>query len=76
MNEPKIFSPGEQLLRLDDVCRLTTLSKVRLYELMKMNEFPCPVKIGRSRVAWLESEIYGYLNERLAMRDNDAKRTI
>jgi len=51
----------EQLLTLDDVCRLTTWSRRSLYRKCSDGSFPKPLKIGRSRIAWKASDLGAWL---------------
>ena len=59
------------LLRRPEVERLTGLSRARIYEKMATGEFPKPVKTGPRAVAWLETEIADWQNQRIAERDGD-----
>ena len=45
------------LLRREQVEAMTTLSRSRIYVLMKIGEFPAPVRLGSQSVAWLRSDI-------------------
>lgn len=53
-----------RLLRLPEVMRLTGLSRTTIYRLMKMNRFPDRVLIGARAVAWRETDILAWLEER------------
>ena len=48
---------GNQMVKLVDVCRITTLSKALIYELIKEGRFPKPRQLGPRRVAWRADEI-------------------
>ena len=50
---------------LDRVC----LSKTQLYRLINSGEFPKPAPIGRHRVGFLESDVNGWIDSRLRLRD-------
>ena len=52
---------GLRLLRLPEVCRLTTLGKSTIYELIDNGTFPRPKQTGPRRVAWRESEVREWL---------------
>lgn len=54
-----------RLLSLRQVLELTTLSKTHTYRLMNWGKFPRPVKLGPSRVAWRESDVQGWMGERV-----------
>lgn len=44
-------------------------SRPHLYRLINAGKFPRPVKLGEARVAFVESEIDDWLQERVAERD-------
>ena len=61
-----------RLLRRPEVEDLTGLSRARIYEKMDEGDFPRPVKTGVRAVAWVESEIADWNQERIAERDEAA----
>jgi len=63
------FLPGEKLISFPEVQRIIPVSKTRWYELMQLGEAPRPIKISRQKVAWLESEILDFVNNRIAERN-------
>lgn len=58
----------ERLLRLTEVQARLGMSRSGIYERIKNGGFPRPVKIGPRAVAWLESEIDAWLQERVEAR--------
>jgi len=54
----------KKLLRVKDVLDITLISNSTMYELMKENKFPKPIRIGRRAVAWLESDIQKWIDSR------------
>ncbi|ADV47071.1 helix-turn-helix transcriptional regulator [Nitratifractor salsuginis] len=46
----------DRLLNIKQVSEKTSLGQTKIYEMIKLNEFPPPVKLGRSR-RWRESDI-------------------
>jgi len=48
-------------------------SKVQLWRKVKAGTFPAPIKIGAARNAWLESEIDGWIADRVTERDAGSK---
>ena len=54
----------EKLLRRPTVEDLTGLSRSTIYEMMTREDFPRPLKIGRRAVAWRESEILEWIEDR------------
>lgn len=41
-----------------------------LWRLVKLGQFPKPIRIGLGRNAWIESEILDWIDSRTAERDN------
>ncbi|GEM_PF-167545 len=56
---------SQSLIRLREVQRRTGFSKAWLYRLMSEKRFPSPVKIGSRSVAFIESEIDGWIEARI-----------
>ena len=56
----------EKHYRRPEIEKLTGLSCSSIYRLMDEGHFPRPVKIGRSAVAWPESVISKWMQERQA----------
>lgn len=59
------------ILRKEEVLRRTGLKTTRLYELIKMGEFPAQVSIGARAVGWYEDEVQNWIDLRPA---TDARR--
>lgn len=55
----------DRFLTLDDVKRITTLSKSSIYTGIAEKTFPRPVPIAERRVAWLASEIAAWQRQRV-----------
>jgi len=55
-----------RFLRLPQVRDITGLSRSSLYETA---DFPKPVKIGPRAVAWIESEVSAWVEQRIAQRE-------
>jgi len=55
----------QKLLRLSDVLDKTGLSRAMLYKLMKEDSFPLNVQISKRSVGWVESEIEGWMEQKL-----------
>ncbi|WP_374318025.1 helix-turn-helix transcriptional regulator [Pseudoxanthomonas kaohsiungensis] len=53
------------MLRFADVCRRTGLSKSQILRLMDKQGFPQPIKLCARANGWIESEITGWLRERI-----------
>lgn len=54
------------LIRLPEVQRRTGYSKSWIYRLMSQKRFPKTVKIGSRAIAFIESEIEEWINQRIA----------
>ncbi|MDC9591196.1 AlpA family transcriptional regulator [Xenorhabdus sp. XENO-10] len=63
---PTITTSKESLIRLPEVQRRTGYSKAWIYRLIKEEKFPKQVKIGPRSVAFVESEIDGWVDQRIA----------
>ena len=59
----------QRLLRRAEVEERTSLPKTTIYEWMKRGQFPSPVRLGDSMVAWLESDIEAWIDAQIANRD-------
>lgn len=57
---------SQNLIRLPEVQRRTGYSKAWIYRLIKENAFPKSVKIGFRSIAFVESEIDEWINQRIA----------
>ncbi|WGE28331.1 AlpA family transcriptional regulator [Edwardsiella tarda] len=56
----------QSLIRLSEVQRRTGYSKAWIYRLLKENRFPQSVKIGSRSIAFVESEVDDWINQRIA----------
>lgn len=56
----------QKLIRLPDVQRRTGYSKAWIYRLMSQGKFPASVKIGTRAIAFVESEVDDWINQRIA----------
>lgn len=54
------------LIRLPEVQRRTGYSKAWIYRLLKESRFPKSVKIGSRSIAFIESEVDEWINQRIA----------
>jgi len=57
---------SQAFIRLSEVQRRTGYSKAWIYRLMSQKRFPSSVKIGSRAIAFVESEIDEWINERIA----------
>ncbi len=57
------------LLNAQTVATRLSVSRASLYRLMRDDlDFPPPIRLGKGRVAWLETEIDGWINRRAGER--------
>jgi prophage regulatory protein len=59
----------ERLIRLNEVMRITGLSRSRIYQYISEGKFPDNVSIGGRSVAWVESEVAQWVNRVIGVRD-------
>ena len=59
----------ERFLRLPEVIHQCGLSRSTLYDLIARDAFPAQVSLGGKNVAWLQSEITAWMEERIAHRN-------
>lgn len=52
------------IIRINDVIKLTSMSNSTIYELIKSNDFPRPKRIGKRAVGWLENDIQNWIDNR------------
>ncbi|EPY5321479.1 AlpA family transcriptional regulator [Klebsiella sp. JB_Kp036] len=57
---------SQSLIRFAEVQKRTGYSKAWLYRLMSQQRFPAAIKIGSRSVAFIESEIDDWVNQRIA----------
>jgi prophage regulatory protein len=52
------------LINLNRVRELTSLGKSTIYRMIAENKFPRPVKLTERRVAWRETDLISWLEDR------------
>ncbi|MEC5516093.1 AlpA family transcriptional regulator [Enterobacter hormaechei] len=60
---------SQSLIRLSEVQKRTGYSKAWIYRLLKEKRFPQSVKIGSRSIAFVESEVEEWINQRIEARD-------
>lgn len=60
---------SQSLIRLSEVQKRTGYSKAWIYRLLKEKRFPQSVKIGSRSIAFVESEVDEWVNQRIEERD-------
>lgn len=61
---------NRRLIRIDTLTHMVGLSKSTIYNLIRSNQFPPPIKIGDRAVAWSESEVNDWISNKLAHARN------
>ncbi len=60
---------ANRFIRLTEVRSRTGLARSTIYAKVKLGLFPKPVKLGPLVAAWIEAEVEGWLEARVAERD-------
>ena len=58
-----------RLVSMREVMRLTSLSRSTLYDLIRSQRFPSPIKATERRSAWVQSEIASWIDARVLARN-------
>lgn len=58
-----------KLIKLKQVMECTGLARSTVYKFMAENQFPKPVKLGVRMVAWVESEVQEWMQQKVDLRD-------
>ncbi|HHU6394822.1 helix-turn-helix transcriptional regulator [Klebsiella pneumoniae] len=65
-----VVSNSKRLIRLQEVLNRTGLCKAWIYRLISRNEFPAQVKLGGRAIAFLESDIDKWIDEKISLSRN------
>ena len=65
---------AKKLIRLPEVINRTGYRRTSIYEKIDQGVFPQPVKLGARAIAWVESEVDSWINERIQERDKTTFR--
>lgn len=63
-----MYQQPEVLISLNEVTRLTSLSRTMVNRYRAEGRFPTAVVLGEKRIAFVRSEVEGWINERIAAR--------
>ena len=61
----------EKLIRLPEVLRRTGFGRSHIYNLINQGEFPKQIQISSGSVAWLESELEAWMEDRIRLSRNE-----
>lgn len=64
--------PRDRFMRLPEVISTCGLSRSTIYDLISREQFPSQISLGGKNVAWLASEIDGWMQSRIAQRAGGA----
>lgn len=56
----------QSLIRMSETMRRTGYGKAWIYRFISQNKFPKPIKIGSRSIAFVESEVDEWINQRIA----------
>ena len=62
------ITPAPTLLSMKQASAMTTLSVSSIKRMMAAGTFPQPVRLGESRIAFVDSEIHAWIRQRIAAR--------
>lgn len=63
---PPLNNQRERLIRIKEVSLLTGLPRPSIYEQMNKGLFPKSIKLTQISVAWVESEVIAWVNQRIS----------
>lgn len=72
-HSPALTTSGIKLISKPTVCATADISPALMYVLIKRENFPHPVKIGRAS-RWIESEVIGWIQAKAAARNSSTLR--
>ena len=67
LNRDAVY-PRDRFMRLPEVISTCGLSRSTIYDLISRELFPSQISLGGKNVAWLASEIDGWMQARIAHR--------
>lgn len=62
------------LIALNDVCKMTSLSRTSINKARAAGAFPRAVPLGERRVAFVRAEVEAWIESRIAARDAKSAR--
>lgn len=63
-----VVYPRDRFMRLPEVISTCGLSRSTIYDLISREQFPSQISLSGKNVAWLASEIDGWMQDRIAQR--------
>lgn len=68
----KYMTQKKKLIRISEVIDRTGYGRTWIYNLIKKNNFPTPVRTGERTIAFVESEIDAWIDEKIFSSRNQA----
>ena len=68
-----VRASSNQVIKLKEVKKLTTLSTASIYRQIKDKSFPRQIKLGERSSAWFYEEIMQWLEDKRIERDGESK---
>lgn len=68
----KYMKEKTKLIRISEVIERTGFCRAWIYRLIKNNSFPSPVKTGERSIAFIESEVDAWIDEKIFYSRNQA----
>lgn len=63
---------SNRVIKIKEVCELTSLSKTTIYRRINDGSFPKPISLGPQRIAFLEKDVENWILAHIAGgQDND-----
>ena len=62
------------MIRIDEVCRRTGLSKSHIHRLISDAAFPPAVKLSARAVGWVERDVEQWIQRQIEMSNQDSRR--
>ncbi len=53
--------PEDKLLRVDDVVKITSISRAQIYRYIKAGIFPAPTKLSKKLTVWKASTVQNWM---------------
>lgn len=72
VHESRPVIPRDRLIRLPDVEAITGCKKSTIYLLLKRKEFPKPTRLSARMVAWPESAVLQWVQDRINACNGEA----
>ncbi len=72
MKDYQEFNMSMKLIRIKDVMDRTGLARSTIYKYISEGKFPKPIKLGTRAVAWVETEIDGWIQASIEERNEEA----